>query len=234
MINSNLRMLARCLRRRLAVKTVCQGRSARWRRPAPVVALLLSIFAVNNSAHAEGLDLALSDDTANIFVILNPFSPRGSFPGRQLGNRAPRGSELSFGGFVNEAGDNLLHATLMARGVNRTRSTQYKLGAGMKLVGGDLDVDETVSALALGFQTSVLLGFANTSPIDFTFEGFYAPGIASFNDAESYTELAARLQIEVIGQARAYIGYRRLTFETNDFGDQRLDRGVHIGMNITF
>ena len=80
----------------------------------------------------------------------------------------------------------------------------------------------------------MLLGFANTSPIDFTLEGFYAPGIASFNDAESYTELAARLQIEVIGQARAYIGYRRLTFETNDFGDQRLDRGVHIGMNITF
>ena len=141
---------------------------------------------------------------------------------------------LALGGFVNEAGDNLFHATIMARGVNRAGGTQYKLGAGMKLVGGDLDVDETVSALALGFQTSVLLANTNTNPIDFTFEGFYAPGITSFSDALSYTELAARLQVEIIGQARAYVGYRRLTFETNDFGDQRLDRGVHIGLNITF
>ena len=228
MINSNLQTLSRSLRRCFTASGL------KWRCSLPVFAFVLSIFTAGNTAHAEGFYLALSDDTANIFVILNPFSPRSRFPGPQLGNRAPRGSEFSFGGFVNEAGDNLLHATLMARGVNRTRNTQYKLGAGMKIVGGDLDVDETVSALALGFQTSVLLGFANTSPIDFTLEGFYAPGIASFNDAESYTELAARLQIEVIGQARAYIGYRQLTFETNDFGDQRLDRGMHIGMNITF
>lgn len=196
--------------------------------------LFVVAVGIQNPVKAEGIDLALGDDTANIFVILNPFSPTANLPIRGIRNRAPRGSELALGGFINEAGDNLIHATLLAKGVNRSGGTQYKLGAGMKLVGGDLEVDESVSALALGFQASVLLANTNTNPIDFTVEGFYAPGITSFSDALSYTELAARLQVEIIGQARAYIGYRRLTFETNDFGDQRLDRGMHIGLNITF
>ncbi len=219
-----------------AVIQACPGEKMRIlkRKIASFLAAVALVIGAHSTSQAEGLDLALSDDTANLFVILNPFSPRSNLPLGGVRDRAPRGSELALGGFVNEAGDNLFHATIMARGVNRAGGTQYKLGAGMKLVGGDLDVDETVSALALGFQTSVLLANTNTNPIDFTFEGFYAPGITSFSDALSYTELAARLQVEIIGQARAYVGYRRLTFETNDFGDQRLDRGVHIGLNITF
>jgi len=201
----------------------------------PLVAvMLLGNLVATNPARAEGLDLALSHETAYLFLTLNPFSPRADVSPRNPMRIAPRGSELSVGAFINETGDNLLHATIMAKGVNISNGTQYKLGAGMKIVGGDLEIDETVSALALGFQASVLLGYADTNPLDFTVEAFFAPSITSFSDAEQYAELAARLQIEVIGQARAYLGYRRMSFDTNDFGEQRLDRGVHLGLNITF
>lgn len=184
--------------------------------------LLLAFGASAPDAHAGGIDLALGNDTANLSLLLNPYQ---LYQG---------GSELAVGGFVNELGDNLVHATLLARGVQTTRSNQYKLGAGIKAIGGELEIDETVGALALGFQAVLLLSSSRYNPIDFTIEGFHAPSITSFSDADSFTEMAARLQIEVIPQARAYLGYRRMTFESNDFGDVQLDRSVHLGLNITF
>ncbi len=217
------------------VATVSACQSCRPRRFAHFGAVLIACSVVlAGTARAEGLDLALSNETANLNLILNPFSPRALRSSRNPLRAAPRGSELSIGAFVNEIGDNLLHATILARGVNIANGTQYKLGAGMKVIGGDLEIDEKVSALALGFQASVLLGYADTNPIDFTVEGFFAPGITSFSDAEQFSEIAARLQVEVIGQARAYLGYRRISFDTNDFGEQQLDRGIHLGLNITF
>lgn len=189
---------------------------------ALLTSLVSGQFAVSPTAHAGGLDLALSNETAHLSVLLNPYE---LYQG---------GSELALGAFVNELGDNLVHATLLARGVQTLSNSQYKLGAGMKAIGGNLEVDETVGALALGFQAVMLLSSSQYNPVDFTIEGFYAPSITSFSDSDEYTEFSARLQIEVIPQARAYLGYRRITFDTNDFGEQQLDRSVHLGLNITF
>jgi len=206
-----------------------------WAGLALSVVLLIGAGTLSSPVRAEGLDLALSDDTANLSVLLNPFNPQRFDPRkrRQIGV-VPQGSELALGAFVNEVGDSLLHATILTKGVHIPNGRLYKFGAGLRVIGGDLDIDENVSALALGFHTLVMLGFAATTPLDFIVEGWYAPGISSFGDAENYVELSARLQVEIIGQARAYVGYRRLTFDTNDFGDQELDNGVHLGLNITF
>lgn len=210
-------------------------KSVSWAGVLLSVAMLMGAGTMSSPVRAEGLDLALSDNTANLSVLLNPFNPQRFDPRkrRQIGV-VPRGSELALGAFVNEIGDNLLHATILTKGVHIPNGRLYKFGAGLRVIGGELEVDENVSALALGFHTLVMLGFAATTPIDFIFEGWYAPGISSFSDAENYIELSARLQVEIIGQARAYVGFRRLTFETNDFGDQELDNGVHLGLNITF
>ena len=185
-------------------------------------ALIGAAALAQSPLQAGGLDLALSNETAHLSVLLNPYE---LYQG---------GSELALGAFVNEVGDNLLHATLLARGVQTLENSQYKLGAGIKAIGGDLDIDETVGALALGFQASMLLSSSRFNPVDLTIEGFYAPSITSFSDSTKFSEVAARLQIEVIPQARAYLGYRRITFQTNDFGEQQLDRSVHLGLNITF
>ena len=101
-------------------------------RKAFLVSVFGCLLVFNSTARAEGLDLALSNETANLFLILNPFSPRAERSGRNPLRIAPRGSELSIGAFTNETGDNLLHATILAKGVNISNGTQYKLGAGMK------------------------------------------------------------------------------------------------------
>lgn len=185
------------------------------------------------SVHATGLDFALSNETANLSILLNP-----SYQFTEGG-----GSELALGGFVSEQGDKLAHATLMARGFRQSGGTHYSLGAGMKAVAGDIaipavaqraETEESVGAVALGFQLGVLLASSAHNPVELAFEGYLAPSITSFSDAERYAELGARLQIDVIPQARAYIGYRRMQFDTNDYSDVRLDRSVHVGIKLTF
>jgi len=194
------------------------------------LALLLGPLGVN----AGGLDLALSNDTANLSLLLNPYQ---FYEGG--------GSELALGGFISESGDSLLHATLMARGYRQSAKSQYNLGAGIKAIVGDVEIsegelgnteadDESVGAVALGFQAGLLIASSRYNPIELSFEGFYAPSITSFSDAERYSEFSARLQIEVIPQARAYVGYRRMRFNTNDYNNIRLDRSIHIGLKITY
>lgn len=196
---------------------------------ASIVLLLGTIGA----AEASGLDLALSNETANLSLLLNPYPLTGG-----------GGSELAVGGFISEAGDNILHATLMARGYRQSATSQYNLAAGLKALGGQIEVDEnnvlpdeddeTVGALALGMQAGLLLASSKYNPMELSFEAFYAPSITSFSDAENYAEVAARFQVEIIPQARAYIGYRRMQFDTNDFENVSLDRSIHIGLKITY
>jgi len=185
------------------------------------------------SVNAGGLDLALSDETANLYFLLNPpyqFSDGG-------------GSELAFGGFVSEQGDQLGHIRLMARGYRYSNGTSYSLGTGMKAIAGDViapaagdapESEEAVGAVALGFQFGVLLVSSQNNPVELSVEAFHAPSITSFSDAERYTEFAGRLQVDVIPQARAYIGYRGMRFDTDDYDALKLDRSVHIGVNISF
>ncbi|MFK7994903.1 MAG: YfaZ family outer membrane protein [Granulosicoccus sp.] len=188
---------------------------------------------------AAGLDLSLSNETANLTYLFNndPLN-------RERRPTRDGGSELAMGIFFNEAGDNLIHTTLLARGYRQSVTSQYQISAGMRLVGGDIGInddqvrpdnnDESVGALALGFQAGLLLQSGTYNPVDITFEGFYAPSITSFSDAERYGEVAVRLQVEVMTRARAYIGYRRIRFDTNDYDNVTLDRGAHFGLSISF
>lgn len=197
-----------------------------------LMALALLMMWASMPAKAAGLDIALSNDTANIAVLLNPYN-----------FRAGGGSELAVGGFLNETGDNLFFASLMAHGVRRLPNQQYNLAAGIKMLSGGIEVSdefaeslgssESVGALALGFKAGYVIP-SRQNPMELSIEGFIAPQITSFKDAEGYSELNARFQIEVIPQALTYIGYRRIQFDTENFDGVRLDRSIHLGMKLTF
>ncbi|ASJ70417.1 YfaZ family outer membrane protein [Granulosicoccus antarcticus] len=187
---------------------------------------------------AGSLDLSLSNETANLIVTLNndPFNSR-----RDVSDDG--GAEVAVGAFISEVGDKLVHATLLARGITQTANSQYQISAGMKLVGGEVEVgvdrevssdSETVGALALGFQVGFLLQPSVQNPVELSVEGFYAPNITSFSHAERYGEVGAKLQVEIMPRARAYIGYRRIRFDTEDYENIRLDRSAHVGLNISF
>ncbi len=198
----------------------------------------LVLLVSSTTAAAGGLDLALSNDTANLSILLN-HDPFYTDRNRVQGG----GAEVAVGGFISEAGDNIVHATLLARGIRQSVSSQYQISAGMKLIGGEIEAgedrmnaedSESVGALALGFQAGLLLQPSVYNPVELSFEGFYAPSITSFSDAERYGEVTARLQVEIMPRARAYIGYRRMRFDTNDYENISLDRNAHFGLSISF
>lgn len=186
--------------------------------------LIVMLGAVTPAWSAGGLDLSLSQNTANFALQLNPYSTV----------RPGGGAEVSIGVLFNETGDSLYHATMLTRGVRQLDASQYKLAAGVKAIGGDLEVDEQVAAIALGFQGAMLVSPSRYNPIELIVEGFYAPSISSFTDATKFSELGARLQVDIIPQARAFVGYRRMLFDTNDYKDIELDHSVHVGLNLTF
>ena len=202
-----------------------------------IMTLFLLIAPVSTS-WAGALDLSLSDQSANLIYVLSE-DPLN----RNRASFGSGGTELGLGVFFNEDNDNLFHASLTARGYQTLRVSQYQFGAAVKLVGGDftaLDADtneeqnQTVGALALGFQAGLLLRPRNFNPVDLSIEGYYAPSISSFADAERYTEFTGRLQIEIIPSARAFVGYRLIRIDTEQFTDNRLDSNAHFGISLSF
>lgn len=186
----------------------------------------------SGGVHAAGIDLALGNETANLQILLNP---------RQLFESG--GTEMAIGGFINEESDLIGNLTLLASGLNQTQDAQYRLGAGIKAIVGDIDVDnnvtgrddnQTVAAVGLGLQLGLLVSASPTNPLEFVVEGYFAPKITSFADAESFSEFSARLQLDIIPQAAAYVGYRRMRADTDDFNDLDLDSSAHAGIRILF
>ena len=91
-------------------------------------------------AWAGGIDLSLSNETANLVYLFNndPLN-RSRLPNED------GGSELAAGIFFNEQGAQLVHGTLLARGYRQSASTQYHISAGMRLIGGSIEIEELVA-----------------------------------------------------------------------------------------
>ena len=87
-------------------------------------------------------------------------------------------------------------------------------------------------ALALGGQVR----FSPPSASRFGIVGqlYAAPNIVTFGDADRFVETAVRLEYEVLPQAVAYLGYRKIKFGLETGPNVVLDEGAHIGVKITF
>ncbi len=186
--------------------------------------ILVAVMLIVGSTmgNAAGLDLALSDETANLQLLINPY-------GIAAGN-----SEVAIGGLINDEDDVLFFASVMARGPRQSNSAFYSLGAGMKIYGGNLDLDQSIGALAIGARIGILIVPHPVNPVDLVVEGFFAPSITSAGDTEKLWEISTKLQLEIVPAARAYLGYRLVKVDTKDFGKVELDDNLHIGINISF
>ncbi len=175
-----------------------------------------------STSHSAGLDLALSDESANLQLLINPY-------GLASGN-----SEIAIGGLINDVDDVLFFASIMARGPRQSNNAFYALGAGMKIYGGNLDIDQSVGALAIGARIGILVVPHRVNPVDFVIEGFFAPSITSASDTEKLWEVSGKFQLEIVPAARVYLGYRLVKMDTKEYGKVELDDNIHLGINISF
>jgi hypothetical protein len=93
-----------------------------------------------------------------------------------------------------------------------------------------------VQSIALGGHARYHIP-ANT-PMSIGIQGFYAPNITTFGDADRMYDLWARFGIELTPGAEFFVGYRwletRLDKDPPLQGDYTLDESVNVGIRITF
>lgn len=170
-------------------------------------------------ADAAGLDISLSNETANIVYLIDS------------GSLGYGGADIGFGFFYTEEEDYMLTANVMVVGtLGERRDLQF--GVGAKAYGADLENDEEALALGIGGQARYV--FQTRTPIGLVLEAYAAPGITSFGDTESAREVNLRVEIEVLPSTRGYIGYRYLEFDLEDVDDVELDDNAHLGIRLQF
>lgn len=184
--------------------------------------VLLGTGLITTSAQGAGLDISLSNETANIMYLTDS------------GSLGYGGADIGIGVFYNENSDVILNGQILVTGKPiGDKKGGFQYGVGGKVYAGGLDdIEEDVLAVAIGGQVRYLIPAA--TPVGISAEVFVAPDITSFGDTEGLTEFNFRVELEVMPSTRGYVGYRRLEPELTDAGDVKLDDEVHIGIRINF
>ncbi|MEO6975312.1 MAG: YfaZ family outer membrane protein [Gallionella sp.] len=196
------------------------------RRIVPVYLLAFSTLAtVSTTALADTVDINLRDSSAQFQYISS------------LG-RDPLGKTKFHAGVLYVNRQNMLgDFGLVVQDELGDNAPGFSVGVGLKglvarVTGNNSTIVNSTSALALG-------GLVRYSPPDIkrlgvVGEAYMSPNIVTFGDANRYIETNLRVEYEVIPQAVAYIGYRKIKFGINNRPDAILDEGVNLGVRISF
>jgi len=105
-------------------------------------------------------------------------------------------------------------------------------GLGGKIYGASVE-DNKYEILVIGVGGMLRYSIPQNRRIILGVDGYYAPPIVSFIDAERFYETAARVEYELLPKASAYIEYRKYFLDVdNDSGS--IDSGFRVGMEINF
>jgi len=180
----------------------------------------LLLAAASAPACASGLDISLSNKTANIMYLTDS------------GSLGYGGADVGFGGFFNDNNDYLGMANLLVTS-NPSSDNNFQFGVGAKGYAGQLnDTNESVGAIGIGGLVRYVI--PSRTPMGIALEGYVAPKITSFGDTEHLYEGMVRFELEGMPSTRGYIGYRTLKPQTHDAGKVELDDEVDVGIRITF
>lgn len=180
--------------------------------------LVLAVLGSSSTVFADAIDINLSGDVAQFQYI----APMG-----QVGQGK---SEFHMGFLYNDSNNAMGDVGLMV--TNDAGESDVSFGVGVKAVGVTMNSNHAM-ALALGGQLRI-------TPLPDKKFGIIgnvhlAPDIVTFGDADGYTETGVRVEYEIMQQAAAYAGYRKIKFGAKSgFQDYTLDEGVHIGVRVAF
>lgn len=188
------------------------------------VVFLMGLLAAQ-TAHADGLDLKLADETAEV-IYLTESSTFGY-----------GGADIGVGFLFNEDDDWMLSASVMVTGNSASNESALQFGVGAKFLLASLDLgpanDEEVGALGLAAQVRYVI--PSVTPVAFLLEAVIAPEVTSFSGAEQYTEYRLAVELEVTPSARAYVGYRNIEIDLEQGGPGiELDDELHVGVRVEF
>ena len=179
---------------------------------------------ISTAALADTVDINLRDTSAQFQYISS------------LG-RDPLGKTKFHAGLLYVNRNNMLgDFGLLVQDELGDNAPGFSVGIGIKglvaKVTGNSPIVSSTSAIALG-------GLVRYSPpatqrLGIVGEVYLSPNIVTFGDANRYVETNVRAEYEVIPQAVAYVGYRRIGFGINNRSYAILNEGVNLGVRISF
>ncbi len=183
--------------------------------------VILCLMVGSVQSHAAGLDLRLSNESAELTYLFNSSS---FYSG---------GADVGAGLFINNDDDMMLSLSWVVSGQGLGANEAFSYGVGIKGYGLMVDeLDQDGGALAIGGQLRYLI--PGPVSVAMVAEGFISPKITSFADVEKMTEFRIAAEFEVNKETSAYIGYRILEVDLDEKNGYEVDENIHIGIRLAF
>lgn len=181
--------------------------------------LVLAVLLMwNTSASAQTASITLSESSAQLGY---GFLVGGSNYGR---------TEVGVNFLYSDSNVYIAETSLLVFNEAGSKMPGLIMGLGGKLYGA---ASENRQYLALGVGGLLRFSVPQNKRMILGLDGYYAPSIVSFLDAERFYETAARVAYEVLPQASAYVEYRQFNVVTSGL-DIALEKGFRAGMEINF
>lgn len=181
--------------------------------------LALALLTACTTTLADNIDINLRDNSVQLQY------------GASIGRDSLGTSELHAGILYTDNNDRFADFGLLVKETAGSSDSGVTSGVGLKGVLASTNGSDAV-ALALGAQVHFAPPAA--SRLGMVGQLYFSPNILTFSDAERFVEAVARLEYEVIPQAVAYLGYRRITFNLINKPNAVLDSGFHAGIRMSF
>lgn len=194
------------------------------RQPLAFKHLLVAVLLMAASPQLVGqeLDVNLSNDSA-LFRYISHHAGGGAFGGR---------TETDLGFLYTTDDDVLGMAGIQVVGEAGSGSPGLDAGLGLKAFAATAGNDD-IFALTLGGQIQYRPPLLNNR-LSLGLEGFYSPDIVTYWDAESFGFFAGRVAYEILPQASAYLGYRKVRTDLETGGKFTIESGGHVGVSLAF
>lgn len=167
---------------------------------------------------ADSLDLNLNDDSMRMTYEAD------------MGKGAALDAGYYYNDRINDNDADLMHVGLHVTGDNWSQSGVFNIKVGGRLIYSSVDPFD-VMALGLGGEVR----FSPVHRLGLGASAYYAPRIASFLDAERYSEYGVKLDYQLLTQAFIYVGYRQISVEVEDISTKyELDDSGHLGLKLLF
>ncbi len=184
------------------------------------VALFSAGLLVAGAAQANpiGLDLAVSDETANFGLFSQNESPVDS-------------TRYAAHYFYNEPGDRLYAASMRVQRKGMAGNPNLELGVKGK---GYLFDQDSYNADGFGLMLGVTGRYwlATQSPASISFEVLHSPEIVTSGDANGATEMMVRADMQILPTVSGFVGFRYLALDLAANSDYEMDKNLHIGVEL--
>jgi len=183
--------------------------------------VLLLMMAVSQS-RAAGFEFRVAQETAEVSYLY-----KSSTFGKG-------GSDVTWSYLFNENKDKMVSASYLISGNGAGSKRALQFGVGVKAFAADIGGAADVQGGGLGIGGLLRYVFSSSTPVAILVEAYTVPKITSFGETNNFSETRFALELEVAPNARAYIGYKAVSFEDDTKAKYEVDDSTHVGVRLSY